>query len=127
MDVVLGIPFIRRMAVRFSCIVCLASTRLALRVRHSRIVSRSAAVVFESERIRAESEAQFGPFFLGTIPVEGWRVGQAYKSAILGAQPAAFTELIELSQFIRRLPGRAAPARAACAVTAAKNHSIRLT
>jgi NAD(P)-dependent dehydrogenase (short-subunit alcohol dehydrogenase family) len=32
-----------------------------------------------------ESEARFGPFF-GIIPVEGWKVGQAYKRAILGAQ-----------------------------------------
>src|SRR6201982_795424 len=36
--------------------------------------------------ILKESEAQFGPFFLGMIPVEGWKVGQAYKRAILGAQ-----------------------------------------
>jgi len=33
-----------------------------------------------------KAEAQFGPFFLGMIPVEGWKVGQAYKRAILGAQ-----------------------------------------
>src|ERR1700688_4337363 len=33
-----------------------------------------------------ESEAKFGPFFPGIIPVEGWKVGQAYKRAILGAQ-----------------------------------------
>ena len=32
------------------------------------------------------SEARFGPFFPGMIPVEGWKVGQAYKRAILGAQ-----------------------------------------
>jgi hypothetical protein len=30
------------------------------------------------------SEARFGPFFPGMIPVEGWKVGQAYKRAILG-------------------------------------------
>src|SRR5260370_9245041 len=36
--------------------------------------------------ILKESEAKFGPFFLGMIPVEGWKVGQAYKRAILGAQ-----------------------------------------
>ena len=36
--------------------------------------------------ILKESEAQFGPFFPGVIPVEGWRVAQAYKRAILGAQ-----------------------------------------
>ena len=34
------------------------------------------------------SEARFGPFFPGMIPVEGWTVGQAYKRAILGAQTA---------------------------------------
>jgi NAD(P)-dependent dehydrogenase (short-subunit alcohol dehydrogenase family) len=39
-----------------------------------------------SPTILKESEAQFGPFFPGTIPVEGWKVGQAYKRAILGAQ-----------------------------------------
>ena len=33
-----------------------------------------------------ESESQFAQFFLGMIPVEGWKVGQAYKRAILGAQ-----------------------------------------
>ena len=33
------------------------------------------------------------------IPVEGWKVGQAYKGAILGGgKPAAFTKLIELTQ-----------------------------
>jgi NAD(P)-dependent dehydrogenase (short-subunit alcohol dehydrogenase family) len=36
--------------------------------------------------ILKESEARFGPFFPGMIPVEGWKVGQAYKRAILGAQ-----------------------------------------
>src|SRR6201981_2838947 len=36
--------------------------------------------------ILKESEAQFGPFFLGMIPVEGWGVAQAYKLAIWGAQ-----------------------------------------
>src|SRR3981189_3163503 len=33
-----------------------------------------------------ESESQFAQFFPGMIPVEGWKVGQAYKRAILGAQ-----------------------------------------
>src|SRR6202162_6085278 len=33
-----------------------------------------------------ESESQFAQFFPGVIPVEGWKVGQAYKRAILGAQ-----------------------------------------
>jgi NADP-dependent 3-hydroxy acid dehydrogenase YdfG len=36
--------------------------------------------------ILKESEAGYGPFFPGMIPVEGWKVGQAYKRAILGAQ-----------------------------------------
>jgi len=39
-----------------------------------------------SPTILKESEANFGPFFPGVIPVEGWKVGQAYKHAILGAQ-----------------------------------------
>ncbi len=39
-----------------------------------------------SPTILKESEAQFGPFFPGAIPVEGWRVAQAYKRAILGVQ-----------------------------------------
>jgi NADP-dependent 3-hydroxy acid dehydrogenase YdfG len=39
-----------------------------------------------SPTLLKESEAHFGPFFPGTIPVEGWKVGQAYKHAILGAQ-----------------------------------------
>ena len=33
-----------------------------------------------------DSESQFAQFFPGMIPVEGWKVGQAYKRAILGAQ-----------------------------------------
>ena len=36
--------------------------------------------------ILKESEAHMGSFFLGVIPVEGWKVAQAYKRAILGAQ-----------------------------------------
>src|SRR6267143_1197997 len=36
--------------------------------------------------ILKESESQFAQFFIGMIPVEGWKVGQAYKRAILGAQ-----------------------------------------
>ncbi len=39
-----------------------------------------------SPTILKESEAQFGSFFPGVIPVEGWRVAQAYKRAILGVQ-----------------------------------------
>ena len=46
-----------------------------------------------------ESESQFAQFFIGIIPVEGWKVGQAYKRAHLWApKPAAFTKLIELTQ-----------------------------
>src|SRR3981189_984402 len=36
--------------------------------------------------ILKESEAQFGPFFPGVVPVEGGRGAQAYKRAILGVQ-----------------------------------------
>src|SRR6202022_5071164 len=39
-----------------------------------------------SPTVLKEPEADFGPFFPGMIPVEGWKVGQAYKRAILGAQ-----------------------------------------
>src|SRR6266436_2960181 len=39
-----------------------------------------------SPTILKESEAKFGPLFPGVIPVEGWKVGQAYKRAILGVQ-----------------------------------------
>jgi len=39
-----------------------------------------------SPTILKESEARLGPFFPGMIPVEGWKVGQAYKRAILGVQ-----------------------------------------
>ena len=39
-----------------------------------------------SPTILQEYEAQFGPYFPGVIPVEGWRVAQAYKRAILGVQ-----------------------------------------
>src|ERR1700681_4643850 len=37
-------------------------------------------------RFLRDSESQFAQFFTGMIPVEGWKVGQAYKRAILGAQ-----------------------------------------
>jgi NAD(P)-dependent dehydrogenase (short-subunit alcohol dehydrogenase family) len=33
-----------------------------------------------------KESTHYGRFFLGMIPVEGWKVGQAYKRAILGAQ-----------------------------------------
>src|ERR1700732_2640811 len=36
--------------------------------------------------ILEESVPSMGSFFHGVIPVEGWKVGQAYKRAILGAQ-----------------------------------------
>src|SRR5579859_5184610 len=36
--------------------------------------------------ILKESEGHMGSFFPGVIPVEGWRVAQAYKRAILGVQ-----------------------------------------
>src|SRR3981189_517516 len=36
--------------------------------------------------ILEESVPSMGPFFHGVIPVEGWKVAQAYKRAILGAQ-----------------------------------------
>src|SRR6202521_1438209 len=39
-----------------------------------------------SPTLLKESEAHYGPFFPGMIPVEGCKVGQAYKRAILGAQ-----------------------------------------
>ena len=39
-----------------------------------------------SPTILKESEAHMGSFFPGVIPVEGWRVAQAYKRAILGVQ-----------------------------------------
>src|ERR1700731_4588951 len=36
--------------------------------------------------ILEESVPSMGSFFHGVIPVEGWKVGQAYKRAIMGAQ-----------------------------------------
>ena len=36
--------------------------------------------------ILEESVPSMGSFFHGVIPVEGWKVAQAYKRAILGAQ-----------------------------------------
>ena len=39
---------------------------------------------------RRASEARFGPFFPSIIPVEGGKVGQAYKRAILGAQTRVY-------------------------------------
>src|SRR5258708_12289835 len=40
-----------------------------------------------------ESESQFAQFFTGMIPVEGWKVGQAYKRAILGPQTAPVSKV----------------------------------
>src|SRR5229473_4776652 len=39
-----------------------------------------------SPTILEESVPSMGSFFHGVIPVEGWKVAQAYKRAILGAQ-----------------------------------------
>jgi NAD(P)-dependent dehydrogenase (short-subunit alcohol dehydrogenase family) len=39
-----------------------------------------------SPTLLKESEDRTGRFFPGMIPVEGWKVGQAYKRAIVGAQ-----------------------------------------
>ena len=52
-------------------------------------------ILKESEKKR---KLVLGTFLPGVIPVGGWKVGQAYKRAILGAQTAAFTKLIELTQ-----------------------------
>ncbi len=49
-------------------------------------LSKGLRINVVSPTILKESEAQFGPFFPGVIPVEGWRVAQAYKRAILGVQ-----------------------------------------
>ena len=35
---------------------------------------------------RVPINPSMGSFFHGVIPVEGWKVGQAYKRAIMGAQ-----------------------------------------
>ena len=51
-----------------------------------------------SPTILKETEAQFGPFFPGMIPVEGWKVGQAYKRATLGAQAGHIYKVVELTQ-----------------------------
>jgi hypothetical protein len=39
-----------------------------------------------SPTVLKESEAHYGSFVPGIIPVEGWKVGQAYKRSILGVQ-----------------------------------------
>ena len=56
--------------------VVAASTELP---KHLRINSVSPTVL-------KESEEKYGAFFPGFVPVEGWKVGQAYKKAILGVQ-----------------------------------------
>src|ERR1700730_6749137 len=53
-----------------------------------------------SPTILKESEAQFGSFFPGVIPVEGWKVGQAYKRAILGAQSGRVYKVDELTHHL---------------------------
>jgi NAD(P)-dependent dehydrogenase (short-subunit alcohol dehydrogenase family) len=47
-----------------------------------------------SPTVLKESEAHYGPFFPGMIPVEGWKVGQAYKHSILGAQTGRVYKVI---------------------------------
>jgi NAD(P)-dependent dehydrogenase (short-subunit alcohol dehydrogenase family) len=49
-------------------------------------LTRGLRINVVSPTILKQSEAQFGPSFPGVIPVEGWRVAQAYKRAILGVQ-----------------------------------------
>jgi NAD(P)-dependent dehydrogenase (short-subunit alcohol dehydrogenase family) len=39
-----------------------------------------------SPTVLKESEKQYGAFFPGFIPVEGWKVAQAFKKSILGVQ-----------------------------------------
>jgi hypothetical protein len=43
-----------------------------------------------SPTVLKESEAQYGPFFPGIIPVEGWKVGQA-----LSGTACSFDRLME--------------------------------
>ena len=49
-------------------------------------LSKGLRINLVSPTMLKESESQFAQFFTGMIPVEGWKVGQAYKRAILGAQ-----------------------------------------
>jgi NAD(P)-dependent dehydrogenase (short-subunit alcohol dehydrogenase family) len=44
-----------------------------------------------SPTILKESEAKFGPFFPGIIPVEGWKVDKPINALSWGHKPAAFT------------------------------------
>ncbi len=39
-----------------------------------------------SPTVLKESEKAYGPFFPGFIPVEGWKVAQAYKKSVMGVQ-----------------------------------------
>ncbi len=39
-----------------------------------------------SPTVLKEAEKAYGPFFPGYIPVEGWKVAQAYKKSIMGVQ-----------------------------------------
>jgi NAD(P)-dependent dehydrogenase (short-subunit alcohol dehydrogenase family) len=39
-----------------------------------------------SPTLLEESKEDYAPFFPGFVPVEGWKVGQAYRKAILGIQ-----------------------------------------
>ena len=58
-----------------------SQTSCCARTIRSRVTNCSGDLV--NPTILKESEAQSG---FGMIPVEGWKVGQAYKRAILGAQ-----------------------------------------
>ena len=39
-----------------------------------------------SPTVLKESEKSYGPFFPGFIPVEGWKVAQAFKKSVMGIQ-----------------------------------------
>src|SRR6202162_6262823 len=56
-----------------------------------------------SPTMQKKSESKFAQFFIGMNPVEGWKVGQAYKRAILGAQTGRVYKVeCAYSAFIRR-------------------------
>ena len=57
-----------------------------IRASSNRARSFFSAAAYASLPSKSRNGPSMGSFFHGVIPAEGWKVAQAYKCAILGAQ-----------------------------------------
>ncbi len=94
-----AIPFIKEMDLSLWFRAFLSEDRFVIRCRGFNRLGRigrfcsgyrnrtSQGIAYQfGPTILEESVPSMGSFFHGVIPVEGWKAGQAYKRAILGAQ-----------------------------------------